>query len=393
MKPSDPDRELERLQQATERVAANLVELEIDSSRRLLETAALTGESAERWAAASAAMTDLWQWHGLLKELIGRAEKLTGSRHRDELRALLESDSVELATSEVPLAERDLLGTAQVTVRCSPDQLLERMSRAFDEAKTVVARFGDAWQSLSPRLGSAHRAVLEAQELAVTLGERDRADLAEAARAAEGLRASLSADPLSVAPEEVDRLTRSLESIRRDLDSTAALRDAFDSRLADAGAQLASLLAAVRDGHSAHEELLVKISAPAAPEPLELNGELAADLTEIGAAARSGAWRDARARLDRWTSRTATLLDEAQQVLRANRAPIDARNQLRALLDAYQVKASRLGVVEDPELGRIFAQAHEALYTAPTDLALVAQLVRRYQELISSAGSVQGTPG
>ncbi len=75
-------------------------------------------------------------------------------------------------------------------------------------------------------------------------------------------------------------------------------------------------------------------------------------------------------------------------MLRANRAPIDARNQLRALLDAYQVKASRLGVVEDPEIGRIFAQAHEALYTAPTDLALVAQLVRRYQQMLSAAEPV-----
>ncbi len=56
------------------------------------------------------------------------------------------------------------------------------------------------------------------------------------------------------------------------------------------------------------------------------------------------------------------------------------------------MKAQRLGVVEDPDLEQTFARAHEALYTAPTDLALVAQLVRRYQELIGSAGSVQEVP-
>lgn len=80
MKPSDPDRKLERLQQATERVAANLVELEIDSGRRLLETTALTGESAERWAAASAALTELWRWHGLLEELNERAYQVKAGR-------------------------------------------------------------------------------------------------------------------------------------------------------------------------------------------------------------------------------------------------------------------------------------------------------------------------
>ena len=56
------------------------------------------------------------------------------------------------------------------------------------------------------------------------------------------------------------------------------------------------------------------------------------------------------------------------------------------------MKAQRLGVVEDPELEQIFSSAHEALYTAPTDLALVAQLIRRYQELIGSAGTVQEAP-
>ena len=41
--------------------------------------------------------------------------------------------------------------------------------------------------------------------------------------------------------------------------------------------------------------------------------------------------------------------------------------------------------IEDPELARIYAQAHDALYTAPTDLARVAQLVRRYQEILGAA--------
>ena len=54
MKLDDLDRELERLREASERVAANLVELEIDSSRQLLETSTLSGESAAQWASASA---------------------------------------------------------------------------------------------------------------------------------------------------------------------------------------------------------------------------------------------------------------------------------------------------------------------------------------------------
>ncbi|MBV9415973.1 MAG: hypothetical protein JO363_13410 [Solirubrobacterales bacterium] len=114
--------------------------------------------------------------------------------------------------------------------------------------------------------------------------------------------------------------------------------------------------------------------------PSNLEGELG----QIAAVARAGGWRAAHRRLDRWTADTRALLDDAQRILRPNRAPIEARNQLRALLEAYQVKAGRLGRIEDAELERVFSQAHQALHTAPTDVALAAQLVRRYQELLNA---------
>ena len=72
----DPTHELSHLEEACDRVAANLVELELDSSRQLLDVSALTGRSADRWARASAALTDLWGWQGQLKQLVERAEKL-----------------------------------------------------------------------------------------------------------------------------------------------------------------------------------------------------------------------------------------------------------------------------------------------------------------------------
>src|SRR5436305_225003 len=131
MKTDDLDRELRRLREASERVSANLVELEIDSSRQLLEARPLTGESAARWSAASAALTDLWEWRGLLDGFLERAEELRRSLRRSgELKSLLGGPSIELARSQVPLAERNLLASSEVSVRCSADELLERMSRA-----------------------------------------------------------------------------------------------------------------------------------------------------------------------------------------------------------------------------------------------------------------------
>jgi hypothetical protein len=391
MSRDEPARELTRLHEASERAAANLVELEIDSSRQLLEVSALTGRSAERWSQASAALTDLWRWQGQLKHLLERAEGLRGPWRANELRSLLDGESIELSRSEVPLAERDLLGSSEITVCCTAEQLLERMSEAFDEVKAVVAGFGDAWDALTPRVTAAQTALDEAQALAAGLGDHHRRDLDDVAHAVAELATSASADPLSTPPGDLDRLIDSLAEIRRDIDATAALRRDFDGRMADARSLLASLETTAGEGRAAHEEALAKISVPSAAEPPVPPARLGAELDAIADLARSGAWRDARLELDAWTSRTEAVLDDARQAVRANRAPIDARNQFRALLEAYQVKAERRGVVEDPELEQVFARAHAALYTAPTDLALVAQLVRRYQEMISSAGAVRET--
>jgi hypothetical protein len=217
----------------------------------------------------------------------------------------------------VPLAERDLLEGSHATTRCSPDELLQRMSSAFDEVKTVVARFSTAWETFSPQLDWARRLADQTAALAEQLGDPDRRDLDAAQRTLANVTAVLSTDPLSIRAEDIDR--------GPDLDT---------------------------------------------------------ELTAIAALAGSGEWREARRELQEWTVRTSARLNEAKQALRASRAPIEARNQLRALLEAYQVKAARLGLIEDPRLERLFARAREALYVAPTDLGVAAPLVRVYQEAL-----------
>ena len=113
------------------------------------------------------------------------------------------------------------------------------------------------------------------------------------------------------------------------------------------------------------------------------------ELSQIAGLAERGAWREARQALEDWTTRAHGLLEGARRTLDTNRAPIEQRNQFRALLEAYQVKAKRMGRLEDADMEAIFSRAHNALYTAPTDLALAAQLVRRYQQALSGTREAQ----
>ena len=82
---------------------------------------------------------------------------------------------------------------------------------------------------------------------------------------------------------------------------------------------------------------------------------------------------------DRRQLEESSLEGETAARLASNRAPIETRNEPRALLAAYRAKAGCLRPIEDPRLADIFTRAQDALYPAPTDPVHVAELVRTYQ--------------
>jgi DNA repair exonuclease SbcCD ATPase subunit len=384
MRAFDPATKLDELHDAGERISANLVDLEIDSGRQLLDAGTLEGRSAARWGEATTALTELWREHGLLQELLRVADELRGARHADDLAELLSGPSIGLAIADVPIAERQLLGSSQVEERCTPDQLLVRMSAAFDQVRATIAEIGGAWDLLMPKLEVARRAAAEAGRQADELDESDRADLGGAVRTLDELTATVTADPLSASAAEIEQLSTSLREIVSELEGALELKRGFERRLLEAREQLNSLETAIGECASAREELARKISnVTAAPDPGPC-AQLGPELDAIGASAGRREWREAARALDAWTAQVDSLMAQATRAREVNRSPIEARNQFRALLDAYRVKAARLGRVEDPQLAAIFEQAQGVLYTAPADLAQAAQLVRDYQRALGA---------
>jgi hypothetical protein len=383
-RPFDPVSRLDELHAACERISANLVDFEIDSGRQLLDASTLEGRSAARWAEASAALSELWREHGLLQELLRAADELRGARHADDLAELLGGPSIGLAVADVPIAERQLLGSSQVEERCTPDQLLVRMSAAFDQVRATIAEIGGAWDVLMPKLQDARRASAEASRLAEDLDESDPGGLGDAIGTLDRLTGTVTADPLSASAAEIDRFSTSLRQIVSELERALELKRGFERRLLEAREQLTSLETALGECASAREELTRKISNVTAASDPRPHGQLGPELDAIGASAGRGEWREAARALDAWTAQVNALAAAATRAREANRAPIDARNQFRALLDAYRVKAARVGRVEDPQVAAIFGRAREVLYTAPTDLAQAAQLLRDYQQALGA---------
>lgn len=387
------DRTLKRLRGACEAIGSNLLEIELDSNRQLLDATALEGETATRWAEASATLAQLWQWHALLEGLLGRAGELRGSRPRlsggkvQQLSDLLSGASIELAGEHIPLGERQLLGGSEL--RCTADELLQRAETAFDQAKIVLAAVGDAWGSQLERLGALHTAVEECTVLARELGEGVPQQLDRARARLRKLSEALAKDPLSVQAEDVSAIERSVDGVREDLQGLDRVRSEFDELLADARRLLGDLRRVATQGREAHAQARVKVTALELPVPLSADDALERQLQDVEKIAGHGAWREARAVLEQWTRRARRLLERAELIVRENRAPIERRNELRGLLDACQAKALALGLIEDLELSGMFDEARKSLYTAPTDLVQASELVDRYRQALGKAKTSQ----
>ena len=334
--------------EASERIAANLVELEIDSSRQLLEVSTLKGGRPTAGRAASATLTELWRWQGLLKAVLERAGKLRGPWR---------SNSSGAARRPVDRADQigGPAGGARSAGQRGDDGPLHRRRSCSCACPARSTRSRRSWRGSGTaweRVGSAR--ARGAVALRRGAGARGAARRIRPPRSRRGRARGRAPGDLGQRGPALDRSRRVdglIESLQRDPPRPRRRRPRSGASSMRGSPTRAPCSASSRptagEGRAAHEEVVVKISVPPAPGPCAPQD----DLERSGRdrfARPLGAWRDARHKLDAWTSRTSALLDDARQVVRANRAPIEARNQFRALLEAYQVKARRLGIVEDP---------------------------------------------
>ena len=143
-------------------MSANLLELDADPNRQLLDTAPLTGATGAAWTEARTALTSVWDWFARFTTFLDAATELRDSprtrlaagRER-QLAAFLTDASIEVSRDDIPLRDRDLLEPRQATNRCTADELLAVMTDAFAHARDVVTQVATAWDDLVPRVTGA----------------------------------------------------------------------------------------------------------------------------------------------------------------------------------------------------------------------------------------------
>jgi hypothetical protein len=374
------DAELLRLEAAAAAVAGNLVDLDDNTARKDLDKGPLTGRTAAAWADATAALTQLWDGYGMLTALITAARaarnqrRFTDSEKSAYVHQVL-GRSVTLSTRTVPLAQRGLLGAGQVSTTCSPAELLSAMEAAFKTAVDVAVRAGDVWHRLMPEAATV------ASALAHLRGLTRSATLDEADRRLGDFTATLAADPLGCDERALAAVRTLLDRADAERTSAGELREALTQRLADAHALAGQLAEAARAAAAAEQDVdgrfadtvIAVVSGP----------DLRPDLAALDALAAAGHWALISPRLADWSRRARERIAALRAAATRNAEMLASRNELRGRLDAYQAKAARRGLAEDPALAPLAERARAALYTAPCELEAARAAVNAYQDTVA----------
>lgn len=387
------DRALDRLGADSDRIAASLVEMDGHAGHQLLRGATLTGHTERRWAEVRAAMATLWEQFATYRGLVDRAREVRARRGRPgddeltELTELLTDPVVELDSRQVPIERRGLTGPAEVTQRITIDELLDRMKTAFAMVTDVLATAETAWSAAIGRLEPLEQDLHAVSVQAESVAAADRGVAAEVDR----LRAELDAarelvltDVLTAARSDpLSGLATRLTALRTRLAELTAVRDSFDGRLAALDTTLSDIEAAEATARQTYAAVAEKIVNPGLPEPTgdgsaRLRPRIQALLGRRDAGDWAGLAADADA-LDRYAADT---LAAARRAVRAVSGLLDRRAELRGRLDAYRVKAARLGHGEDLALEKLHAATRELLYTAPCDLPAATRALNRYQQAL-----------
>ncbi|MFI0450575.1 hypothetical protein [Actinomadura sp. 6N118] len=394
MNRDDVDRALRSLRDEKERISLALLDLEGHQGHRLLNGAAVTGETARRQAELQSRMTMLWSLFDHYGGTLAAAEELRARHSRPgqaqlaELTRLLTGPSVELPVEEVPIERRTLL-SSPTGEKLTLGEVVQRMTPLFEEAAQMVAAVDAVWSELLAALAQVEADRRTVHELAASLGGPDP-ELDRIGRELDGLAAAVRTDPLSFEQGghvDISRLQAAgtgLIELRRRLGEAAAFRDDSDTRIARAAAAVDQVRQAEAAAREARDQVLIKIASPVLPDLAARSAALADRLSALRVLRDARRWSDLAERVGDLERAAATAFQQARNDHALITGLLDRREELRGRLDAYRVKAARLGLAEDAELTRRYQEARELLWTSPCDLRKATVTLSGYQQAISS---------
>jgi hypothetical protein len=340
-------------------MSATLVELDSHAGLAHVRRYPPTGVTAQRWTVIEKSLSELWDDLGRMTSILESAQTLRARRSkpddddRAELTRLLRERPLEVSRRLIPLAQRQISGPGEVVEYVGLADTAERMRSAYP----AVIEFLDAVDGINS---------LIAERLTPSQRRLDEAGVAAPGELSELLAVSAT-DPLSLTPGNVEERIGTIADLA-----------ALQANWPDALAKTASELDTLRDvtQHAAQLHAQAELVVLAGPIPVHTDAEPA-----LRAELRSITTPDPAALL--------TLQRRIEAALRAAREHeelakglLDRRSELKGRLTAYEAKAARLGLGEDPDLLASSRIAAGLLSRRPSDLRAVTRAITDYQQLI-----------
>lgn len=235
------------------------------------------------------------------------------------------------------------------------DSGLERISVAYPKVKAFL----DAVDDINSTV---------AKQIAPLLKQIDATGAPVPTEVTDVLAVSAS-DPLSLTPDDIERRIAAITEL-------AALQTNWPEAISDTAARLDVLRDAVRHAAQTRERATQKVLTGPLPVAADAEPKLRAEL-EAMTALDPTALRELQRRIE-------SALQRVRQDEAMAQGLLDRRTELRGRLRAYEAKAARLGLAEDPDLLSSRRIASGLLKRQPCDLRAVTQAVVDYQQMLSA---------
>lgn len=387
------DRQIRHYREIERRWASELYELDEHATYRLLAAGEMAGRTGSKTNRVMSTAPFLWGWLGEMRDVLAEAERLAGDRgifgtnHSDRLATIFRGPAIELRRSEVPKEVPEYVQRRLIDSELD-DQLilvtletLVHLFRAVSEPiRDVVAEVDAVWRDLMPRISAADSTMPRAEGIAQRLG-MPVPEIRRARQRLDAVKSSVSDDPLSLAANVGDTLDGLVADAARAASNLERAHGNIDEDITAMTPMLAELRVLRARAAAAFSESEAKI-APSTPltrvpSTAVIDGPngLAHRAVQLGD--QDGDWQNRRREIDRWHATAQRLRDQLQLALDTNSAAIVQRNEMRGLLRAYRSKAAMLPDLDD-EVRELGDDAHEELFTSPTDLERARDLIAQF---------------
>lgn len=389
------DAELARLDADAGRVSDAIVELTEYNAYKLLETAPLSGVTAQRWQRVSAKIAALWDDFTAYQDVLNRAREIRGRRVKpraEDLAAisrLVHGSSITLSTKAVALSERTLLGPSTISETATLAETLNRMNTEYQLAADFIAQTETAWNNLFAAADPVQARLKRLGETARQIGDRSVSTaVAGLIDSYAALRREVFADPLGLTapgttfPGRLAEIDRQIGVVAEAASHQADLRADYErgtEHLRQLVGRVDEVEAAQRDvAQTVRDKILIENLPAFTTQAPALRARLAA----LDALRAQGQW-------GRLTSEAAILADAldaalaaATKVEKLMSGLLERREELRGRLQAYRVRAARKGAAENQSLEAYYQTARELLWTKPCDLAAATRALSVYQKAV-----------